>query len=102
MKVRVVVGSQVRAFIASLAPEPRRRLWRSIKELAGDKGDIKPLEANLAPFRRLRVNNMRVIFDEKFQRGERVRFCFFADYRPTVYIMLEQLIASELLDHLKN
>jgi mRNA-degrading endonuclease RelE of RelBE toxin-antitoxin system len=102
MTTRVIVTQRVREFVKSLAPEPRAKVWRSIKALAQDKGDIKQLEGKLAPYWRLRVNNMRVIFDVKSQNGQRTVLCFFADYRATVYAVLEQLLASEFLDRLRN
>ena len=102
MKTRVVIGPQVRRFIASLAPEPRRKVWRAVKGLSDSRGDIKQLEGKLAAFWRLRVNNVRIVFDQKFRGGERTVLCFFADYRATVYSVLEQLLASELLDELRD
>jgi mRNA-degrading endonuclease RelE of RelBE toxin-antitoxin system len=102
MKTRVVVGAPVKAFLSSLAPEPRRKLRRAIKELAAGKGDVRQLEGNLVPFWRLRVGSIRVIFDQKSTSGERTVFCFFADYRATVYLVLEQLLASGLLEQLED
>lgn len=102
MNTRVMVGQPVREFITSLAPEPRRKLWRALKELAADRGDIKQLEGKLYPCWRLRVGMVRVIFVQKSVRGERVLACFFADYRATVYQVVEQLIANGLIGELKN
>jgi mRNA-degrading endonuclease RelE of RelBE toxin-antitoxin system len=102
MKPRVAVGSLVREFISSLAPEPRRRLWRGLKGLETGRGDIKQLDEKLYPCWRLRVGNVRVIFVQKSVRGERVLFCFFADYRATVYKVVEQIIADGFIDELKN
>lgn len=102
MKSRVAVGSLVRDFISSLAPEPRRKLWRSLKELEVGRGDIKQLDDKLYLCWRLRVNNVRVIFVQNSVRGERVLFCFFADYRATVYKIVEQIIADGFIDELKN
>lgn len=102
MKTRVVVGAPVKAFLSSLAPEPRRKLRRAIKELAADRGNVKQLEGNLAPFWRLRTGNIRVVFDQKSKSGERILFCFSADYRATVYSILEQLLASGLLEQLQD
>jgi len=48
------------------------------------------------------LRRIRVIFEEQFVRGERRRVCFFADYRATVYQIVEQLIANGLIDELKN
>jgi mRNA-degrading endonuclease RelE of RelBE toxin-antitoxin system len=102
MKARVVIGSEVKKFLGALAPEPRLKLQRAIKGLANGKGDFKQLEGDLAPFWRLRVSNLRVIFDQTFQGGQRTIWCFYAGYRATVYSVLEQLLASEFLDHLRN
>jgi mRNA interferase RelE/StbE len=102
MKTRVVIGAPVKAFMNSLAPEPRRKLRRALKELVDGKGDLRQLEGKLAPFWRLRVQKIRVIFDQKSVAGERVLFCFFADYRATVYAILEQLLASGLLEQLRD
>jgi hypothetical protein len=55
------VGQPVKDFLDSLAPEPRRKLWRGIKDLARDAGDRKQLEGRLAPCWRLRVDRMRVV-----------------------------------------
>jgi mRNA-degrading endonuclease RelE of RelBE toxin-antitoxin system len=102
MKARVVVSSRVKNFLNSLAPEPRLKLQRAIKGLADQTGDIKQLDGKLAPYWRLRVGNIRVIFEEKFESGQRTIWCFFADYRATVYSVLEQLLASEFLERLRN
>lgn len=102
MKTRVVVGEQVKGFLESLAPEPRRKLWRGIKAVGQGKGDIKQLEGRLAPYWRLRVERMRVIYEQRAIKGERCLVCFFADYRATVYSVLEQLLASGLISELKD
>lgn len=89
-------------FLEALAPEPRRNLWRGLKGLAQDKGDIKQLEGRLAPYWRLRVERMRVIYDQRAMKGDRCLVCFFAGYRATVYAVLEQLLASGLIAELKK
>ena len=58
------------------------------------------LEGRLAPFFRLRVGKIRVVFEAKSMAGGRVLVCFFADYRATVYRTLSQLIANNLLGEL--
>ncbi|HOC56821.1 MAG TPA: hypothetical protein PKI20_14460 [Verrucomicrobiota bacterium] len=102
MKTRVIVGEQVKDFLESLAPEPRRILWRGIKGLAQGKGDLRQLEGRLAPYWRLRVDRMRVIYDQRAIKGERRLLCFFADYRASVYAVLEQLLASGLIAELRE
>ena len=102
MRTRVIVGEWVKNFLQSLPPEPRRRLSTGIKGLAEGKGDIKQLEGRLAPYWRLRVERMRVIFDQRAIRGERQVICFFADHRATVYSVLEQLLVSGLVTELRS
>ncbi len=102
MKTRVIAGEQVKTFLESLAPEPRRKLWRGIKDLAQDKGDIKQLEGRLAPYWRLRVERMRVIYDQRTMKGERCLVCCFAGHRATVCSVLEQLLVSGLIAELKD
>ena len=102
MTTRVIIGERVKSFLESLAPESRRLLWRGIKGLAQGKGDVKQLEGRLAPYWRLRVDRLRVIYDQRAIKGERHLVCFFAEHRATVYAVLEQLLASGLIAELKN
>ena len=78
MNTRVIIKPRVRGFLETLAPEPRRKLWRGLKDLAEDKGDLKQLEGSLHPFWRLRVDRMRVIYEPRSMAGERQLVCFFA------------------------
>jgi len=102
VKAKVVLRRQVHDFIGSLAPEPRRKLWAAIKQLGDGNKSVIQLEGKLHPYWRLRSGRIRIVFEEQFIRGERLRVCFFADYRATVYKVVEQIIASGLLDELKN
>jgi mRNA-degrading endonuclease RelE of RelBE toxin-antitoxin system len=102
MRAKVIVRQQVRDFIGALAPEPRRKLSAAIKKLADEDKEVLQLEGKLHPYWRLRCGRIRIIFEEQFVRGERLRVCFFADYRATVYKVVEQIIASGLIDELKN
>ena len=43
----------------------------------------------LAPYWRLRVDRMRVIYEPRSVAGQRQLVCFFADHRATVYAVLE-------------
>jgi hypothetical protein len=45
---------------------------------------------------------MRVIYDQRSIKGERQLVCFFAQYRATIYSVLEQLLASGLIDELTD
>jgi mRNA-degrading endonuclease RelE of RelBE toxin-antitoxin system len=102
MKTKVHVGRQVEDFLRALAPEPRRALRQAMKNLADNQGDVKLLEGNLSGLLRLRVGKVRVIFEVRIIRGERVYFCFYANYRSVVYVILEQLLASGLIEELKQ
>jgi mRNA-degrading endonuclease RelE of RelBE toxin-antitoxin system len=102
MTARVVITAQVRHFLQSLSPEPRRKLWRAIKALATGQGDLKQLDGKLARYTRLRVDHLRVIFDHSTVSGRPLVICFFAGYRATVYSVLEQLLASGLIDELQR
>jgi mRNA-degrading endonuclease RelE of RelBE toxin-antitoxin system len=102
MRARVIVGQRVKDFLETLAPAPRRKLWRGIKGLARDEGDRKQLEGKLAPYWRLRVGRMRVIYEPRSAAGERQLVCFFADHRATVYTVLEQLLVSGLVAELRS
>ena len=102
MNARVILRQRVKDFLQTLAPEPRRKLWRGLKDLARDKGDIKQLEGSLHPFWRLRVERMRVIYEPRAVAGERQLICFFADHRSTVYAVLEQLLVSGMVEELRD
>lgn len=102
MRTRVLVVEQVKNFLESLAPEPRRRVWRAIKAIPQGKGDMKQLEGKLAPYWRLRVGRVRLVYDQRAVRGERRIFFFFAEHRATVYVVLEQLLASGFVRELRD
>src|SRR5271154_6007571 len=102
MKTKVRVGRRVENFVKALAPEPRRVLRQAMKGLADEKGDVKLLEGKLSGLWRLRVGKVRVIYEIKAGGGVREIFCFYANYRPLVYVILEQLIASGLIEELKQ
>lgn len=94
MKTKVQVEAQVEAFVKSLAPEPRRRLTRALKDLAKGKGDVKRLEGNLENYSRLRVAGHRVIFTERTERGDRIIDCVFAEKRALVYDLFIRLLSE--------
>jgi hypothetical protein len=48
------------------------------------------------------VGKVRVIFEVKAVGGTREIFCFYANYRSIVYVILEQLLASGLIEELKQ
>src|SRR5437879_3802845 len=97
MRTKVRVAPQVRDFVTSLAPEPRKALGRGIKNLAQDQGDAKVLEGKLAGWHRLRVAGYRVLYKETAEKGVRVINCVYANHRNVVYDMFAQLLADELV-----
>ena len=95
MKPKIRVEAQVEAFVKSLAPAPRRALRQAIKALADNRGDIKRLEGKLSAFHRLRVGPFRVIYAERYEKGQRIIECVFARERALVYDLLAQLALDE-------
>jgi mRNA-degrading endonuclease RelE of RelBE toxin-antitoxin system len=92
---RVEISDQVRRFIRSLAPEPRKELRAALRELAHERGDIKHLEGPLKDYFRLRVRDYRIIF--QYSRRRRVIECVFAERRDLIYEVFEKLIHARLL-----
>jgi mRNA-degrading endonuclease RelE of RelBE toxin-antitoxin system len=87
--MRVVLSVQVVDFIRRLAPEPRGRLRRALRDLGRGHGDIKALEPPLDGYCRLRVGGYRVVL----AYGKRSTIeCIFAEQRSLVYeLLLERL-----------
>ena len=101
MKYKVVWSPPLRKYANRKAPEPRRILWREIKNLAGWNGRENPplirhLEDHLAGYLRLRVARDRVIFREDFERGQRVIKCLHAGPRSTVYESFQEILLDDL------
>jgi len=93
---KVIVHPQVEAFVRSLAPEPRRRLTQAMKALPS--GQILPLEGRLAGFWRMRAGGYRIIFADSVQGGNRTFDCLFAERRPLVYELFEQIVTEQALE----
>lgn len=66
---------------------------QALKELATEKGDIKPLEGPLDGYCRLRVGTHRIIF--AYVGRNRIQ-CVFAERRSIVYEVFAQLLNDEL------
>lgn len=91
--MKVELSPQVVDFVRRLAPEPRRTLRQALKDLASDKGDIKPLEGPLDGYCRLRVQAYRIIFSYS---GRRSIQCVFAERRSIVYELFAQILGDKL------
>jgi mRNA-degrading endonuclease RelE of RelBE toxin-antitoxin system len=61
----------------------------SLKGLAKESGDIKPLTEELEGFLRLRVGSHRVIFEYEMINGVRTITCVFAGSRRWIYEVLQ-------------
>ena len=92
--ITVRVQEEVVDYLRRLAPEPRHALRLAIKDLAREKGDIKPLTDDLEGFYRLRIGSHRVVFDYQVIDGQRVITCVFAGPRKWIY----EVFQSRLLE----
>ncbi len=95
MKTRVELDPQVVDFVRSLAPEPRQRLRSALRGLANERGDLKPLEAELAGYTRLRVGSYRVIVRFFMVNKERIARCVFAERRSLVYELFTEILRGD-------
>ena len=95
MKTRVELDPAVADFVRALAPEPRRRLREGLRRLEEEKGDLKPLEADLAGYVRLRVGSYRVIIRFHTERDGRVARCVYAERRPVVYELFSEILRGQ-------
>ncbi|HMP74347.1 MAG TPA: hypothetical protein PKE55_13895 [Kiritimatiellia bacterium] len=93
--MRVEVSTQVSDFLRSLAPEPRKRIRKALRDLAADRGDILELEHPLDGFYRLRIGRYRVIFYYAVEGAERVIRCDYGERRELVYELFNDLIRGE-------
>jgi mRNA interferase RelE/StbE len=89
MKKNVVIDEQVKRFIQSLSPEPRKALRRALNGLENEEGDVGPLQGELDGFFKLRVNSYRVIF---FRPDCSTIKCVYAERRREVYVNLINLV----------
>jgi mRNA-degrading endonuclease RelE of RelBE toxin-antitoxin system len=92
MKVRL--APQVLDFARSLAPEPRRRLRRALRDLEKGKGDVKPLEGPLQNYCRLRVGPYRVVL--MYSKSRTIE-CVFAERRSIVYEVFADAMIERLM-----
>lgn len=90
---KLKISDQVIAFVRKQAPERRKALRDGLDALARGKGDILPLEENLAGFWRLRIGRFRVVFD--YENSTTIR-CIFVEERRLVY----EVFAAMLKEHL--
>ena len=95
-KAEVLLADQVKDFLTSLAPDPKRKLGDGLQGLETDHGDIEGLVDDLTGHRRLRVGSFRVIYQEGFKEGRPVRECVYANYRNVVYELFARMILDDV------
>ncbi|MBI3987958.1 MAG: hypothetical protein HY343_13625 [Lentisphaerae bacterium] len=99
--IEVVLAGQVVDFVRRQAPEPRRWLKQALRNLAHERGDLKPLEGPLSGYYRLRVHTYRVLFAYETPTGSpRLIKCLYAERRNVVYEIFEHLVREQLLGKL--
>ena len=86
MSYRVKVRRQVWKYYALLGPQDRRVVKRAITQLAGERGDIRPLRDRLEGYYRLRVGPYRIVF--RYLTG-RIIECVYMNDRALVYDVFE-------------
>jgi mRNA-degrading endonuclease RelE of RelBE toxin-antitoxin system len=96
--MKIEFEQQVVEFLSSLGPAPRRALRQALRNLAQEKSDIRPLEAELDGFYRLRVGRCRVIFLYRSTRRRRQVRCVFAEHRTIIY----EVFARHLHEYLEK
>ncbi|MGH7896925.1 MAG: type II toxin-antitoxin system RelE family toxin [Candidatus Binatia bacterium] len=91
--MKVELAAQVVEFVRRLPPDPRRRPRRALRDLARERGDLKPLEGPLEGYCRLRVGGYRIVLR---YAGRRTIQCVFAERRSLVYELLAEILESRL------
>ena len=77
---QIQFSEQIYKFVQQLAPQPKKRIRKALRDLTNLNGDIKELEAPLQNYCRLRVAQFRIIFKIK---NDNVR-CIFIERRSTL------------------
>ena len=98
MRYRTLWMPQAEVFIKSLAPEPRRAIRQSIKQLADGKTtglDLRSLEGVLQGYLRLRVRTYRVIYCVSAQPKGPELHLLAAGSRSTIYEAFEKILAEQ-------
>lgn len=82
---KVFLSAQADAFRRRLHPEQRRVFKRALVDLAADRGEIAPLDEELAGFCRLRIGENRLVF--RYDANGNIRGLF-AERRRLIYDLL--------------
>jgi mRNA-degrading endonuclease RelE of RelBE toxin-antitoxin system len=92
MKKNVLIKQQVKDFIQTLSPDPKKALRQGLKGLENEEGNIEPLDGDLEGYYRLRVKNFRVIFSRP---DPSTILCEYVHYRKVVYVNWTRLILEQ-------
>jgi mRNA-degrading endonuclease RelE of RelBE toxin-antitoxin system len=95
LRTPVQLADQVEEFLKTRPPTVRQKLKRALHELECGKGDISPLYKEFEGYCRLRVADVRVIFEYKSSRTGPVCECVFAESRDIVYEKFAAILAGE-------
>jgi mRNA-degrading endonuclease RelE of RelBE toxin-antitoxin system len=87
MRYRVQVREQVKGFIETLGPEPRRKIRLALRGLESERGDCLPLKEKLSGYHRLRVGGYRIVYR---YLPAKVIECVFAEERSLIYHLFEK------------
>jgi len=68
---------------------------RRSARLEDERGDLKPLEGELAGFARLRVEHYRVIVQFLSESGKRIARCVYAERRPVIYELFSEILRGQ-------
>ena len=86
MNYQVKVREQVWKFYARLGPQDRRAVKRALRDLAGERGDLRSLRDRLEGYYRLRVGTYRILF--RYLEG-RIIECVYMNDRALIYDVFE-------------
>lgn len=92
--ISVRIQDEVIDYLRRLSPSPRHAIRLAIKQLAEEKGDIKPLTDELEGFYRLRVGSHRVIFEYEIIQERRMITCVYAGPRKWIYEVFQKRLGE--------
>jgi len=94
----VKTSDEVRAFLRSLAPEPRRKVLAALDRVEAGAAKIEALEEPLENFYKIKAGQYRVIC---VVDGNTL-FALFADFRSTVYEVASAGLLESILERVRR
>lgn len=89
--MKISASDSVSAWLASLPPQPKRRVRLALRALEHGRGDIKQLVGPLKGFYRLRVGGLRILYRQVSAREIHLEH---ANTRDVVYETFLRLLAG--------